>query len=120
MAAWRGDARAGLPGVPGTGEKTAATLSNRYGDLASLRRALAEGDPQIKGAQRTRLEAASAYLDVAPTVVQVALDAPVPDLDSSLPRQVGDLTLLSSLASGYGLTSPINRVLSAFGLGDND
>jgi 5'-3' exonuclease len=120
MATLRGDTSDGLPGVAGIGEKTAATLINRYGDLATLRRAVAEGDPEIKGAQRARLEAASAYLDAAPTVVQVALDAPVPDFDASLPRQVGDLTLLSSLASGYGLTSPINRVLSALGLGEPD
>jgi hypothetical protein len=52
-------------------------------------------------------------------VVQVALDAPIPEFEASLPRQVGDLTLLSSLASRYGLTTPINRVLSALGLGDN-
>lgn len=119
MATLRGDASDGLPGVAGIGEKTASTLINRYGDLAGLRRALADGDPQIKGAQRTRLEAASAYLDVAPMVVQVALDAPVPDFDAALPRQVGDVRLLSSLASTYGLTSPINRVLGAFGLGDS-
>ena len=117
MATLRGDTSDGLPGVAGIGEKTAAALISRYGDLASLRRALAAGDPQIKGAQRTRLEAASAYLDVAPTVVQVALDAPVPDFDASLPRTVGDSDLLSSLASNYGLTNPINRVLSALGLG---
>lgn len=120
MATLRGDTSDGLPGVTGIGEKTAATLINRYGDLASLRRALAEGDPLIKGAQRTRLEEASAYLDVAPTVVQVALDAPVPEFDALLPRQVSDLTLLSALASGYGLTSPINRVLAALGLGEDD
>lgn len=120
LATLRGDTSDGLPGVAGIGEKTAATLINRYGDLAGLRRAVAEGDPQIKGAQRTRLEAAAAYLDVAPTVVQVALDAPVPGFDASLPRQVGDLTLLSSLASSYGLTTPINRVLAVLGFGDNE
>ena len=118
MATLRGDASDGLPGVAGIGEKTAATLINRYGDLAGLRRALADGDPQIKGAQRTRLETASAYLYVAPMVVQVALDVPVPDFDASLPHQVSDPNLLSSLASGYGLTNPINRVLSAFGVGE--
>ena len=84
------------------------------------RRALAAGDPAIKGAQRTRLEAASAYLDVAPTVVQVALDAPVRDFNASLPRQVGDADLLSSLASGYGLTNPLNRVLASLGLSESD
>jgi 5'-3' exonuclease len=119
MATLRGDASDGLPGVAGIGEKTAAILINRYGDLGGLRRALADGDPQIRGAQRRRLEAASSYLDVAPTVVQVALDAPIPDFDASLPRQVGDLTKLSSLASGFGLTTPINRVLNALGLGDD-
>lgn len=119
MATLRGDASDGLPGVAGIGEKTAATLINRYGDLAGLRRALADGDPQIKGAQRTRLEAAAGYLDVAPMVVQVALDAPVPNFDATLPRQVGDPILLSSLASSYGLTNPINRVLNALGMGKN-
>ena len=119
MATLRGDASDGLPGVAGIGEKTAATLINRYGDLAGLRRALADGDPQIKGAQRTRLEAASDYLDVAPMVVQVALDAPLRDVDASLPRQVGDPTLLSSLASSYGLANPIKHVLSALGIGES-
>ena len=52
-------------------------------------------------------------------VVQVSLDAPVPNFDASLPRQGGDPILLSSLASSYGLTNPINRVLSAFGVGEN-
>jgi len=120
MATLRGDTSDGLPGVVGIGEKTAAILINRYGDLASLRRALAAGDPLIKGAQKKRLEAASSYLDVAPVVVQVALDAPIPDFDAALPRQVQDLSLLSSLASGYGLTNPINRVLNALGLGEED
>ncbi|MDQ1482642.1 MAG: hypothetical protein QOF35_718 [Actinomycetota bacterium] len=120
LATLRGDVSDGLPGVTGIGEKTAAALINRYGDLAGLRRALAAGDPLIKGAQRQRLEAASTYLDVAPVVVQVALDAPIPEFDASLPSQVGDLTLLSSLASEYGLTNPINRVLAALGFGEDD
>jgi 5'-3' exonuclease len=120
MATLRGDTSDGLPGVAGVGEKTAASLINRYGDLAGLRRALAGGDPLIKGAQRRKLESASAYLDVAPVVVQVALDAPIPEFDATLPRDVGDLTLLSSLASGYGLTNPINRVLAALGFDDKD
>ena len=72
----------GCRGWPGIGEKTAATLINRYGDLATLRRALADGDPLLKGAQRARLEAASDYLDVAPLVVRVAADAPVEEHDA--------------------------------------
>ena len=116
MATLRGDTSDGLPGVPGIGEKTAATLINRYGDLAGLRRALTEGDPLLKGAQRTRLEAAGAYLDVAPTVVQVARDAPVGEVDGLLPGEVADPVLLSRLAADYGLAGAFNRVLAALGL----
>ena len=87
LAVLRGDASDGLPGVAGIGEKTAAKLLERYGDLASLRAAIAGGDPAIKGAQRARLEAASSYLDVAPMVVKVAHDAPVPDVGTELPRR---------------------------------
>ena len=36
---------------------------------------------------------------------------------ATLINRYGDPTVLSSLASSYGLTTPINRVLSALGLG---
>ena len=116
MATLRGDTSDGLPGVQGIGEKTAATLIARYGDLAGVRRALAEGDPQLKGAQRTRLEAAGDYLDAAPTVVQVARDAPVGAVDGVLPGAVADPVLMSRLAADYGLAGSFNRVLAALGI----
>ena len=116
MSILRGDTSDGLPGVAGIGEKTAAALIERYGDLAGLRAAVDGGDPAIKGAQRTRLEAASAYLDVAPLVVRVAHDAPLPKADLALPTKVADARLLSKVASEYGVTSSFNRVLSAFGI----
>jgi len=116
MSMLRGDTSDGLPGVAGIGDKTAAKLIATYGDLAGLRAAVDAGDPAIKGAQRTRLEAASAYLDVAPKVVKVALDAPVPEHDSRLPTEVADARLLSKVASEYGVTSSFNRVLAALGI----
>ncbi|PRY54842.1 5'-3' exonuclease [Knoellia remsis] len=113
MSVLRGDTSDGLPGVKGIGDKTAAQLIVTYGSLDGLRRAVADGDPAIKGARRTNLEAAADYLDVAPRVVRVARDAPVGDVDAALPTAVADARLLSALASDYGLTNPINRVLSA-------
>ena len=113
MAVLRGDTSDGLPGVAGIGEKTAAKLIERYGTLVALREALASGDPEIKGAQRTRLEAGADYLDVAPMVVRVAPDAPVDEVDMTLPTEVADASLLSKVASEYGVTSSFNRVLSA-------
>jgi len=113
MSILRGDSSDGLPGVKGIGDKTAAQLIAAYGSLAGLRQAVADGDPAIKGARRTNLEAAAAYLDVAPRVVRVARDAPVADVDIALPTKVADTRLLSELASTYGITNPINRVLGA-------
>ena len=113
MAVLRGDTSDGLPGVAGIGEKTAAKLIERYGSLVALREALDSGDPEIKGAQRTRLEAGADYLGVAPMVVRVAPDAPVDEVDMTLPTEVADASLLSKVASEYGVTSSFNRVLSA-------
>ena len=117
MAVLRGDTSDGLPGVAGIGEKTAAKLITAYGSLAAVRAAVDGGDPAIKGAQRRNLEAGAAYLDVGPLVVRVAHDAPVPHDPGLLPREIADLAAMSRLASTYGLTSPINRVIDALGLG---
>lgn len=117
MSIMRGDTSDGLPGVKGIGDKTAAALITEFGSLAALRQAVDSGDPRLKGARRANLEAATAYLDVAPTVVRVAPDAPVADVPTTLPTAVADARLLSELAMNYGLTNPINRVLAAIGLG---
>ena len=116
MSMLRGDTSDGLPGVAGIGEKTAAKLIETYGDLAGLRAAVDSGDPAIKGAQRTRLEAAAAYLDVAPLVVRVARDAPLPDVDAALPTAVADARMMSRIASEYGVTTSFDRVMDAFGI----
>ncbi len=118
MSVLRGDTSDGLPGVKGIGDKTAAMLIEAHGSLAGVRAAVESGDPSIKGARRANLEASTAYLDVAPTVVRVARDAPVAEVDLALPSRVADVRLLSELASTYGVTNPINRVLSAIGIPD--
>ncbi|GEK86854.1 5'-3' exonuclease [Microbacterium aerolatum] len=71
FATMRGDASDGLPGVAGVGEKTAATLLKAHGDLAGIRAAAAAGEGMSSGVQ-AKVLAASEYLDVAPTVVEVA------------------------------------------------
>lgn len=86
MSVLRGDTSDGLPGVKGIGDKTAAQLIAQYGSLAALRAAIESGDPAIKGARRLNPEAASDYLDVAPTVVRVAVDAALPDVDLIAPH----------------------------------
>lgn len=113
MAVLRGDASDGLPGVAGIGEKTAAKLLAAHGSLAGIRAAIASGDPSIKGAQRTRLEAGSDYLDAAPLVVRVALDVPVTGVDLALGSDLPDPVGMSRLALDHGVAGPLGRAAGA-------
>ncbi|MGO0577874.1 5'-3' exonuclease [Ornithinimicrobium panacihumi] len=116
MSMLRGDTSDGLPGVKGIGDKTAAQLITTYGSLTGLRQALADGDPAIKGARRTNLEAASDYLDVAPKVVLVADDAPLPDVPLTLPRELADPETVQQMVEAYDLGSPVGRLMQALGI----
>lgn len=114
LAVLRGDASDGLPGVAGIGDKTAAALLAEFGSLAAVREAVVGGDPRLKGARRARLEAAEAYLDVAPQVVDVALDCPVPvELETELPHGVARPSAFADFAARYDLGSSAERLSRA-------
>ena len=78
LALLRGDPSDGLPGVPGIGEKTAATLLAQHGSLDGDRgrRRRPEID-DVPKALRAKLLAAADYIEAAGPVVRVATDAPV-------------------------------------------
>jgi 5'-3' exonuclease len=112
-ATLRGDPSDGLPGVPGVGEKTAAALVRSYGSLPEILAAVADPGSGISPTVRRRLAAASDYLSVAPAVVRVARDVPVPDLVTRLPKQPRDPDTLVALSDRWNLDGPLNRVLAA-------
>ncbi|WP_328710893.1 5'-3' exonuclease [Microbispora hainanensis] len=114
FATLRGDPSDGLPGVAGIGEKTAAALITRFGSLSALLAALDDGSADgFPAGARNKLAAARDYLEVAPAVVRVAHDAPVPDVDITLPTAPRDPERLVALSEKYGLDSPLNRLLAA-------
>lgn len=113
LAVLRGDPSDGLPGVPGIGAKTGAAMLRRYGDLAGVLKAVTDGDPGLTRTQRQRLIEAADYLAVAPAVVQVAPDAPLPEVDDVLPAPVPDPQALVDLATRWGLTSSVSRLVDA-------
>jgi 5'-3' exonuclease len=113
FAALRGDPSDGLPGVKGIGEKTAAELIVQYGDLAGVRAAAADPFSKLTPARRRNIVAAAAYLDVAPTVVRVAADAPLPDFDPALPSEPADPEVLEDLATRWNLGGSLTRLLAA-------
>ena len=114
MVALRGDPSDGLPGVPGIGEKTAASLLRRFGDLAGVRAAVEDLNSGLAPRLRVSLRGASDYLDRAPGVVRVVTDLPVP-----APPQVQadpDLPLLDAIGDEFGIANSIGRILQALGV----
>ncbi|MEE6274514.1 5'-3' exonuclease [Georgenia wangjunii] len=113
MATLRGDPSDGLPGVAGIGEKTAAALLAKHGDLAGVIAAAQSVSGGLTPAQRTRIREAHAYLAVAPDVVRVAPDAPVADVTGELPATPADPDAVARLAERWNLSSSFARLVTA-------
>ncbi|MCW2796187.1 5'-3' exonuclease [Nocardioides sp.] len=111
FATLRGDASDGLPGVAGIGEKTAATLLGRFGDMAGILAAAADPDSELGPGPRSKLKAAADYLAVAPAVVAVARTIDLGEHDTALPRTPPDPERVRELAEKWGLESPTVRLL---------
>ena len=104
FAILRGDPSDGLPGLPGVGDKKAAELVGRYGDLDGL---LASG--RLGNAERDYVERARR---VVPPVADLPLELPAGRRD----RYPADPDRVEALADRYGLRSPFERLLKALPL----
>ncbi|MDT0345659.1 5'-3' exonuclease [Streptomyces litchfieldiae] len=113
LAVLRGDPSDGLPGVAGIGEKTAARLLERYGDLVTVIKALDDPGASFTPTQRKRLTEALPYLAVAPRVVRVATEVPLPARAPALPRAPRDPATLDALNERWGLGGSLTRLLAA-------
>ncbi|MEZ2388028.1 5'-3' exonuclease H3TH domain-containing protein [bacterium RCC_150] len=116
-ATLRGDSSDGLPGVPGIGEKTAASLLATYGTLDVLLEATTNPGSGLSAPVRSKLAAAADYLAVAPSVVKVVRDLALPTLEEAgalLHPVVGDSrTELERLATEWNLGGSLKRLLAA-------
>jgi len=101
FAALRGDPSDGLPGLPGVGPKSAASLLRRHGDAAGV---MAAG--RLSEAQAAYLRAA---LEVVRPVETIDLDIP----DRLLPTQPADPAGVERLKLELGLGGAIDRLLKA-------
>ncbi len=111
LALLRGDPSDGLPGVPGIGEKTAAKLLDSFGDLAGIMAAVDDPRSKLTPSQRKRLDEARDYVAVAPKVVRVAGDVPLPEFDPALPSAPRDPAMVDALATRWGLGGALRRLL---------
>lgn len=115
FASLRGDASDGLPGVAGIGEKTAASLLVKYGDLEGILIAASDPKSSISGSVRSKLAAGIEYLAAAIPVVSVArdLDLGVEIEDLAIPQGAVNLEEFNRLAEKWGLGSSAERVLKS-------
>ena len=109
----RGDASDGLPGVPGIGEKTAASLLAEHGNLAGILAAAAAGTG-MSATMRARLAGAADYLAVAPTVVEVVRDLALGEFDDAIKAPTTTARAeLERLRESYGLGATVTRAIAA-------
>jgi 5'-3' exonuclease len=115
FAALRGDPSDGLPGVPGVGEKTAASLLRSHGDLPGIIAAAEDPGSGMAPGPRGKISSAADYLRVAPRVVAVARDLPLGLRDGqlALPRTPRDPDRLVALSDRWGLGGSATRLVDA-------
>jgi 5'-3' exonuclease len=113
FATLRGDPSDGLPGVAGVGEKTAAALVRKFGTIEAITEAIDKGHGGFPAGSRPKVAMARDYLAVAPAVVRVATDAPVPRVTGELPLTPADPDRLAALDERWDLGSSLRRALSA-------
>ncbi|WP_436699639.1 5'-3' exonuclease [Nocardioides sp. BYT-33-1] len=115
FATLRGDASDGLPGVKGVGEKTAASMLQKYGDLAGIVAAVDDPASDLGPGPRAKIRDAADYLAVAPAVVAVARDIDLPRDHLALPRTPADPEALAALVERWSLASPVERLTGVLG-----
>ena len=113
FAVLRGDPSDGLPGVPGVGDKTAAALIRTFGTVEAMLTAIGKGQGGFPAASRRKVAAAQDYLAVAPAVVRVAADAPVPPAGGALPVTPADPDRVAALGERWGLGGSLGRAAAA-------
>lgn len=110
FATLRGDTSDGLPGVPGVGEKTAATLLQRFGHIDAIVEAAHDPSSDLGPGPRGKIKGAMDYLAVAPRVVAVRRDLAVPRDVGRLPATPVQPDRLADLSERLNLASPVGRV----------
>lgn len=115
LALLRGDPSDGLPGVPGIGEKTAATLLAQHRSLAGILAAVDDPKSSLSKGLRRKLQEAADYVEAAGPVVRVATDAPVTlsTPTDALPLAAADPKAVAELAHRFGVGSSIARLQKA-------
>lgn len=113
FAMFRGDPSDGLPGVRGIGEKGAALIANNFADIDAALAGAHSGHDALPAALSKKIIAGSDYLAIAPRVVHVARNAPLPRVDLAMPKAPSDLSAIYAFKERYGLGASVDRLIAA-------
>jgi 5'-3' exonuclease len=115
FAMFRGDPSDGLPGVKGIGEKGAALIANAFANVDDALAGAHAAHDSLPPALAKKIIAGADYLKIAPTVVQVARNAPLPQVELTMPKAPQDLSKIYQFKERYGLGASVDRLISALG-----
>ena len=113
FATLRGDPSDGLPGVVGIGEKTAASLLARFGDLDGVLAAARTASAGIPAGQAAKLRAGEEYARRAVRAVRVVRDLPLPRIDPTVAISEAQRADGAALAERWGLGGSMDRAIAA-------
>jgi 5'-3' exonuclease len=109
FAVLRGDPSDGLPGVSGIGEKLAAALVARYGNIETI---LGEAEHEARSPVLGKVRREADYVRRAARVVTIATDLPIEPVDLSRPRDLPRTEIIAA-AKRVGLEGPISALVDA-------
>lgn len=109
FAVLRGDPSDGLPGVRGIGEKLAASLVARYGDLETI---LSEAERAGQSVSLAKVRRQADYVRRAVKVVAIATDLPLELVNLSRQRDLPRAEIVAA-ATRFGLAGPIAALVDA-------
>jgi len=112
---FRGDPSDGLPGVKGIGEKGAAVIANQFATVEDALEAAHNSHEALPAALAKKIIAGADYLKIAPKLVRVARDAPLPRVNLSIPKAPSDLSDIYQFKERYALGASVDRLISALG-----
>jgi 5'-3' exonuclease len=115
FAMFRGDPSDGLPGVKGIGEKGAAIIANAYSSVDEALQGARNADKSLAPALAKKIIDGADYLKIAPKLVRVARDAPLPKVDLRIPAAPADLSKIYQYKERFGLGASVDRLIASLG-----
>jgi hypothetical protein len=90
-------------------------IANNFANVEDALAGALEAHESLPPALAKKIIAGADYLKIAPKLVRVARDAPLPKVDLALPKAPADLSSIYQFKERYALGASVDRLISALG-----